>query len=47
MRYILDDKLPGGRIERWTGLEGVVAEEAVNDPEAEDVARFRFPLNDH
>ena len=46
MGNIFDDEFSGGWIQWRTGLEAIVTEEAVDDAEAEDVAGFRFPLND-
>ena len=45
--HVFDDEFPSGRIQRWTGLEAVVTEEAVDYPEAQDIGRFRVPLDHH
>lgn len=44
--HVLDLELAFAGLERGALLEGFVAKEAVDDAEAEDVARLRVPLDD-
>lgn len=43
---VLDFEFPFAGLQWWTLFEGLVAKEAVNDAEAQDVCSVRVPLDD-